>query len=409
MVEAGRTADAATYLKSYLAESAHTDRPEFYLTFALIADQLGEKQQAVQSAMKALDLLKAGDELLESDSVTLAAYFLKENYIQQAGEVVQYGLEQSPASPDLLGLMAKIQFQLGQPENAITAAYATQAAGHYQLGLGEPEVLNNSIDNPGVFAADSSVVSQDDLRNLLVGSLEAVGAWGAAFDERSAVLASQEKASIEDLRALANCAAGAEMSDKVIEICQKILQNDPDDLTAHSQLAAAAATLQDYQTATEHYNRAIQLAPDQGRLWKALVKVQTQADQENAAFDTLRAAGQALPDDGDIQLSLGEVYLSQGAPTLALPCLRHAAELVESPAATEQVAIRLGQTLYQLGRLSEARMFWSRSMLTQPGLYPDQLNRWPKATRRSRATQSWLIFMLGRCSGYRKRSKPSRS
>ena len=165
----------------------------------------------------------------------------------------------------------------------------------------------------------------------------------------------RRKSSVEDLRALANCAAGAQMSDKVIEICQKILQNDPDDVTAHSQLADAAAALQDYQTAMDHYNQAIQLAPDQGQLWKALVKVQTQADQEIAAFDTLRAAGQALPDDGDIQLSLGEVYLSQGAPTLALPCLRHAAELVESPAATEQVAIRLGQTLYQLGRLVEAR------------------------------------------------------
>ena len=355
LVEAGRTADAATYLKSYLAESAHTDRPEFFLTAALIADQLGEKQTAEQSAMQALDLLNAGDVLPEADSVSLAAYFLKENHIQQAGEVVQRGLEQSPASRGLLGLMAKIQFQMGQPECAITAAYANQAANEYQLGLGEPETPNSSADSPGIFTVAGSLVSQEDIRSLLVGSLEAVGAWGAAFDERSAILAGQEKHSIEDLRALANCAAGAEMSEKVIEICQKILQNDADDLTAHSQLADAAAALQDYPTATEHYNQAIQMAPDQSRLWKALVKVQTQAKQNIAAFDTLRAASQALPDDGDIQLALGEVYLSQGAPTLALPCLRQAVELIESPAATEQAAIRLGQTLYQLGRLSEAR------------------------------------------------------
>ncbi len=199
LVEAGRTADAATYLKSYLAESAHTDRPEFFLTAALIADQLGEKQQAEQSALKALDLLNAGDVLSEADSVSLAAYFLKENHIRQAGEVVQHGLEQSPASRDLLALMAKIQFQLGQPENAITAAYATQAAGEYRLGLGEPEAFSSVAEIPGLFTVAGSVVSKDDLRSLLVGSLEAVGAWGAAFDERSAILAGQEKPSIEDL------------------------------------------------------------------------------------------------------------------------------------------------------------------------------------------------------------------
>ncbi len=68
---------------------------------------------------------------------------------------------------------------------------------------------------------------------------------------------------------------------------------------------------------------------------------------------------------------LGEVYLSQGAPTLALPCLRHAAELVESPAATEQVAVRLGQTLYQLGRLSEARDVLEPVYASAVGLIPE--------------------------------------
>ncbi len=43
LVEAGRTADAATYLKSYLAESVHTDRPEFFLTSASNCGPIGRK------------------------------------------------------------------------------------------------------------------------------------------------------------------------------------------------------------------------------------------------------------------------------------------------------------------------------------------------------------------------------
>ncbi len=354
LVEAGRAADASTYLNSYLSEPVHTDRPEFFLTSAMVADKLGDKQMADQSALKALDLLRAGDELSEGESIDLAAYFLKGKHISQAGEVVQRGLEKAPTSRELLGLMAKIQFELGQPEKAISAAYATQAASQYQIGYGEIEAPANEADNPEIFAAES-LVSKDDIRNLLIDSLEAVGAWEAAYDERSVILAGQEKPSIEDLRALAKCAAGAEKSENVIEICHKILQITPEDLIAISQLADACVALQDYPTAIEHLTQAIQLAPDQGRFWKALVKAQTLSRQEAAAFDTLRAASQAMPEDGDIQLALGEVYLAQGAPTLALPCLRRAAELIETPDAVEHVAVRLGETLYQLGRLQEAR------------------------------------------------------
>ena len=159
----------------------------------------------------------------------------------------------------------------------------------------------------------------------------------------------------------------------MIEICHKILQITPEDLISIGQLADACAALEDYQTAIEHYNRAIQLAPDQSRFWKALVQAQTLSNQEAAAFDTLRAASQALPEDGDIQLSLGEVYLSQGAPTLALPCLRHAAELIETPDAVEHVAVRLGETLYQLGRLQEARDILEPIYASVVGLIPGEL------------------------------------
>ena len=199
LAEAGRASDASSYLNSYLSEPVHNDRPEFFLTSALVADKLGDKQQANQSAMKALDLLKAGDELSERELIDLAAFFLKENHIHQAGEVVQRGLGKSPTSQDLLGLMAKIQFELGQPENAITAAYATQAASQYQTGLAEIEASVNSVEDQEIPAVES-VVSSADIRSLLIDSLEAVGAWGAAFDERSTILAGQAKPSLEDLR-----------------------------------------------------------------------------------------------------------------------------------------------------------------------------------------------------------------
>jgi len=347
LTAAGRPAEAAEYLKNYLTEPTHTERAEFFLTSALIADRLDKKQEAEQSALKALDLVKTGNPLSERNSVALAAYFLKENRLVQAGEAVQLGLEKSPASRDLLALLAKFQFHTGQPASAITAAYAAQAVASCRPASGEADIPEG--------ASEVEPVSAAEIHNVLIDSLEAVDAWGEAYNERLVDLSAKDRPTVEDLWALVKCAAGATKWDKVIETCQKILQMAPNDLLAHSQLADAAAATQDYQTAIDHYAQAIELSPEQGRLWKALVQTYRLANQESAAFDTLRAASQALPDDGDLQFALGELYLVQGSPTLALPCLRRAAEWVDSPAAVQQVSARLGETLFQLGRLSEAR------------------------------------------------------
>ncbi len=117
----------------------------------------------------------------------------------------------------------------------------------------------------------------------------------------------------------------------------------------------SAEAIHDYETSIDHFNQAVQIDPDQGDLWKGLVRVQISAGQGNAAAETLRAASQALPQDGEIQFQLGKLYLSQGSTTLALPFLRRAAASYPGGIHSEEVAIRLGEALYLLGRLDEAR------------------------------------------------------
>ena len=84
--------------------------------------------------------------------------------------------------------------------------------------------------------------------------------------------------------------------------------------------------------------------------WLSLVGAYRQAGDEARAMETLRSASQALPEHAEIHAALGEAYLAQGAPTQALSCFRLAAKLSPS----QIYALRLGQTLFQLGHMSEA-------------------------------------------------------
>jgi len=356
LLKMGRDKEAEVYLKSYLEKTENPTHPELLLTLALAADQTGDHDVSLNAALKSLELVETSGMISEPDFVTLSTYLFKENELESALQATRLGLLHYPVSKDLLALKARINFSTCQPEGAIEAVYAAQAAKNYEVALLQPESDQTKVtDEPGW--QPSWLKSTQDLpvQKILVESLESLGIWDAAYDERVVFLDGKDEITTQDLRELATCAKGAHKFEKVIEICQQLLQGDPSDLSSHQHLAEAAEALQNYETAIEHFNWGVRLAPDKGDLWKGLYKSQRMAGQETAAFDTLRAASQALPNDPEIQFQLGELYLEQGAPTLALPYLKKAYSSSEGQQVTIPLATRLGETLCQLGQLDEAR------------------------------------------------------
>lgn len=351
---AGRIAEATEFIKSYLSDASRPLNPELLLIFAFGLESQGDGEGASQAALGALEKFKDVQSLTEADLAALAGLLEKKNLLAEALEAVRLGLTVFPGSRDLLAHASKLEFLQGKPAEAVTCAYAAQAAELYQAQLGEAKpdeaLEEEQFPLPGV-----GLVGKGEVQRLLVDGLEALNAWGGAYEERLKLMQGQADPAPEELFALATCAAGAGKHAEAAQICQGLLKHSPDQVAYHQLLAEASNALGDHRTAINHFSKAVQLEPENAEGWKGLFKAQKEAGLEAEAVETLRQASQALPEDADIQVKLGEIYLAQGAPTLALPCLRRALAASASVKETQNATIRLGETLFQLGRLDEAR------------------------------------------------------
>ena len=369
LMEAGRLDEACSILESQRQSDAQKngnvqpDHPSLPLASALVALQLGEKEGARQAALQALDLLEKGQELSQSEYVTLARLFLNEDMHQEAARTAQIALKKNPLHCDMLALQAQAQYLLGEPEEALRNAYTALA-----LKQDSSDSLGNTPLESGSHSAEATSETapekvNDDIRRLIINSLEAVGAWQTSLDERETLMGALEKPTLEDLHSLMYCAMQAEQPELAVQASKKAFEIDPEDLLTHQRLAEASLMLGDYHVAIQHFKQGTHLAPDKPQLWLGLVKALRLAGEDDKSLTTLRAASQAVPEEAEVHLTLGEVYLEQGELTQALSCLRRAASLAsdETNAASERIALRLGQALYQLGHLEEARQVLSKA------------------------------------------------
>ncbi len=337
LLAAGQTEEARRQLaQNALDQDSH---PALWLSAALLHAHQGEVEDALRCAIQSLRQVEAGQSLSMGEFLSLARLFQAQAALPETLRTVRITLDRYPQDREMLALQARAQFALGQPAAALSSVLAALAVGELEQDC-QPERR----------------ASAGELRRLMVESLEALGIWRLAWEERMALLEGQEHPSQAELHALIRCADNASTGDpeqlhRVVRACQLTLQFDPQDLLAHRRLAETAQAAGDPALAVEHYTHAVRLAPDQPALWLSLVQEQRAAGQEAQAVEALRAASQAVPNEPQVHLALGESCYTRGELTQALACFRRAAEL--APPAPH-LALRLGQTLFQLGNLEEA-------------------------------------------------------
>jgi tetratricopeptide (TPR) repeat protein len=334
LADVGSLSDANDYLQAKGLSKNSDQSPALLLAHALIAERLEAQGKAEKLAEQAYSNLGKGNSLSRQEFTDLARLLDGADLYQKVIEVTDYALQVFPTDQQLLELQAAAYTKLHQPEKALSSIFASLAA-------------NNCLSDAG----DEKSSSATNLRKLLVQNLEAVEAWKSALKERLELLALQEAPEIEDFYRLAVCASRADEPDQAAAACERVLEIEPDNLQAHRLIADALQELGDFELALEHYNNAIQLAPDKSENWIALAKFYQSTNHQVEVVDTLRTACQAVPDDSLIHLSLGEAYLTQKMPTQALSSLKRAYRL----SSDERIALRLGQTLLELGHLEDAQ------------------------------------------------------
>jgi tetratricopeptide (TPR) repeat protein len=360
LIDAGLPGDAQDRLSNFpKVESS----PHLLLLLARMAGQGGETEKARQYAGQAAELfLEPGAEAANREygktpehfetglvqgsrlhpnqidfGVNLADLLLDLGLPRLAVQVAAFVLNHQPERAELLALVAQAQGQIGEAGQAVQAA-------HLAVAL-EPGRL--------------------DFRRILAESLERCGDWKAALVERSTLISRSNASSdpallATDLRAQANCALHAGELEQSVQASRQAILIDPQDGLAFTLLGDASAALGDPEAAFEQLHRAAELSPGQPEPWLSLARLYNQVGQPQKCLEILQTATRAAPEFPAVHLALGEAFLAQKAPTQALAVLRRAADLAHtqensSNQAAPGIALRLGQTLHQLGHLPEAR------------------------------------------------------
>jgi tetratricopeptide (TPR) repeat protein len=176
----------------------------------------------------------------------------------------------------------------------------------------------------------------------------------------------------EDGLNLAACAILNGKTNRALEVCQDILQNDVSNWQAHYLFGKAARLENDLPGSLKSLQNATQLAPAQSEPWLELAQVFRSLNQPEQILSTLRTAAQASPYSALIHFELGNALLTENGLTAASVSLRQAYNLAKSPQFEKnprqadlvfiQIADKLGETLRRLGFLTDSKEILESAM-----------------------------------------------
>lgn len=187
--------------------------------------------------------------------------------------------------------------------------------------------------------------------------------WENAYHEWEVVLTLEGTTFDDDVLACAQTALRAGRAVRAVELCEIVLQDDPNKGVALGLLGQALIAQGKLEEAVSYLVRATLLTPENLAPWLALAKLQADMGETHRSVETLRAAVTAVPDAAEGHLVLAEALVSAGMLADALPHLKKAAILANGEPApvAARSALMYGKTLRRLGHTAEARAVLERA------------------------------------------------
>jgi tetratricopeptide (TPR) repeat protein len=200
-------------------------------------------------------------------------------------------------------------------------------------------------------------------------SLADIGDWDGCLKERSIIIESNygdtELLTTEDIYAYAHCALNANHPELTIKVCTNLLSKNQEDSQALIYAGEALLQMNETDKGLEFLLRATQVTPHLAEAWLALANAQHKIYPLETVIETLKNASQAVPNSAQIHFTLGNLYLHENTPTLALPELQSALELSSDD---PQILASYGQALTLLGHNEEAQCILSKAYDLEPNL-----------------------------------------
>ena len=208
-----------------------------------------------------------------------------------------------------------------------------------------------------------------DHRRKLAEALEELNDWESSLKERAIILETtkQNGDSVEkkDTYSYAHAALNANHPEVTLKACDELLANDKEDSQALVYAGEAHLALGEIEQGLETLTLATEVAPKLAEAWLALASAQVNRLPNATVIETLKTATQSVSDSALIHFKLGELYLQDSTPTLALPELEKAVEI--SPD-NPQILVSYGQVLSTLGHLEDSCDALSKAYGLEPTL-----------------------------------------
>lgn len=323
------------------------DNVDILFAIASISYQSGNLERATVAASRLMELLDQRASIDELpvwgeyvSQVNLGKLLFDLHKPVEAVKILEFALRTCPNDADLLELLA----------NSYKSSHQDQLASESLHAL--VSLNTNNLDYRRAFAV----------------SLADIGEWEDCLNERSVIIASNQAhpKSIQtgDLYAYAHSALKAGQPGLALKVCLDILAKDQDAGQALVYAGQAKLQLDEVDQGLEFLVRATQ-APDQlPEAWLELANAQKKIYPLATVIETLKNGAQAIPDSSQIYFALGDLYLLDNAPTLALPNLRSAVELSPSDPC---ILVSYGEALRLLGHLDEAHSALCNAYALEPG------------------------------------------
>ena len=302
------------------------------------------------------------------------------HYGQKASQYLTAFLKKIPhpllADSRLVPLMQELSelfLALGQPldsEAVLTLACELQPVNSNLLILGARSKQKSDKTDAAIQLLATALTltpQRIDISSQLAESLETAGNWQAALTLHQALLeealSNDKPDPRNELYALAKCALRAHQAEKAIQVCQQLLEINPEDGMAYYYQGQALSQTGKISEAYESLTKATQLSFDQPLPWLGLAQLHQSEGNQEQALATLQAAAQAVSDSPEIYLHLGEMHLVRSSFTQAEEALSQANQLAPSH---PKAAYLYAAALQQMGHQETAKIVLNRALVENP-------------------------------------------
>ena len=366
LVESGRLKDARAYLETSLTDHEKPLDPLLFLAVAKIAFKQGDFSSAEEYALNAYTKIASSNYFYGEEFFSLAEILIANDYYHEAIEVIEFGLSRFNHHPDLLSLLAYIKQHIGEIDESLQTSYLALAF----------HGINLNSENQFEF--------NTEIRKRIIENLSFLKYWESALHERISLAELKGSSVAEDYHEIADLALNADQPEQTLNFCKLALKLNSMDGKAYYLMGKADLAMNDYSSAIENLNKAVQYKPESTKTWLTLADAYKGVGDESRFVDTLNEAVHAVPEDPEIQFALGKAYLARNLPSRALEFFNqaiaflpdnsssadlnqqeslfiHEQNFLKNPGLSFEISYFLGDTLSKLGYKDDAMSAFKRA------------------------------------------------